>query len=78
MLYGAPGLRHRGDYSADTIDDTAFLGGVDRRIQSDDFRGGQATAFMGGINLDLRDAHTTQDEVVVEATAILGGVKIRN
>ena len=76
VAFGAPGLLHRSGNSPDRINDTAFFGGVEHRVQSSDFRGGEVTAIMGGVKLDLRDAETTRDEVTVEATALMGGVEI--
>jgi len=35
-----------------------------------------ALAIMGGVNLDLRDAEIAGDEIVIHATAIMGGVDI--
>ncbi len=41
---------------SDRVSAVAVLGGVDRRVLSSDFRGGDVTAFMGGGKLDLREA----------------------
>ena len=78
VAFAAPNILHRGslDDSPDTISDTAVLGGVDRRVQSDDFRGGYATAILGGVKLDLRDVQTTRDEVSVDLTSFMGGVEV--
>jgi len=50
---------------------------VRRRIESQEFEGGQATAICGGIELDLSKAATRKEEIVIEATAIFGGIDIR-
>src|SRR5207237_8385796 len=42
--------------SNSVVSATAILGGVERRISSQDFRGGDVTAIMGGCNIDLRGA----------------------
>ena len=76
VAFGAPGLLHHADASPDTISDTALLGGVDRRVHSDDFRGGEATAILGGVKLDLRDVTTSRSEVTLDVTALLGGVEV--
>lgn len=60
-----------------TFDDTAFLGGIRRENGSSTFRGGRATAFMGGINLDFRDANMEGDEARIDISAVMGGVDIR-
>ena len=35
---------------------SAFLGSVERRVRSADFRGGSVSAFLGGVHLDLTGA----------------------
>lgn len=57
---------------------TAILGGVERRNNSQDFRGGDATAIMGGCEIDLRAASITNPhEPVLEVFALWGGIEIR-
>ena len=56
---------------------TAFLSGVERTYSSSNFRKGEAEAFMGGVEIDLRDAMIEGDEARLEITAIMGGIKIR-
>ena len=55
----------------------AFLGGVERRNRSADFRGGSASAFMGGVNLDLTGADMVGDRAVMHVSAMMGGIEIR-
>jgi predicted membrane protein len=62
--------------SDSTINTTAVLGGVKRNVCSKDFRGGELTAVMGGIDLDLRQAEI-KDEAVIEVVAVMGGVEIK-
>ena len=57
--------------------DTAFLGAIERRVDSSTFQQGEAAAFMGGIDLDFRDAIIEGDEARLDITAVMGGVKIR-
>jgi predicted membrane protein len=57
---------------------TAILGGFERRISSQDFRGGEATAIMGGCKIDLRRASiTAPHEPVIKVFALFGGIEIR-
>ena len=57
---------------------TAILGGFERRINSQDFRGGDATVFMGGGKIDLRRASITlPHEPVIKVFAMFGGIEIR-
>ena len=55
----------------------AFLGAVVRRNRSSDFRGGSASAFMGGVDLDLREADIADGRAVIHVFAMMGGVDIR-
>lgn len=56
---------------------SAFLGSVERRVRSADFRGGSASAFLGGVHLDLTGADVAGGEAVLHVSAFLGGVEIR-
>lgn len=62
----------------DTISVFALLGGSKTLVNSQDFRGGDATAILGGCEIDLRQAKLakTGESVVIDATAVLGGVEI--
>jgi predicted membrane protein len=65
-----------GDETAQ-FDDFALLGGVKRSISSPNFRGGSASAFMGGVDIDLSRATMEGDRVVVNVFAMMGGVILR-
>ena len=66
-----------GDRS-DRVSAVAVLGGVDRRVISTTFQGGDVTAFMGGGKLDLRDATMPPGaEAIVDVTTMMGGFEIR-
>lgn len=77
-------VRRRGD-GAETLGDAdstihafAMMSGVKRRTISTEFRGGDATAIMGGVDLDLRSAQVRAGEnVVIETFAMWGGVEIK-
>jgi predicted membrane protein len=58
------------------ISATAILGGMERRINTSDFRGGEVTAIMGGCQLDLRHA-SMQGEAVLNVFAMCGGIEIK-
>jgi predicted membrane protein len=60
-----------------TFSDSAFLGGIKRKYDSSAFRRGEAEAFLGGIDLDLRNATMQGDEATLDVTAVMGGVSIR-
>ena len=54
----------------------AVMGGVNRKIVSQEFRGAELTAFMGGGKLDLRDAGLAGGQAVVNVFAMMGGFEI--
>ena len=55
----------------------SLLGGSKRRWGKSVFRGAEMTAFMGGCELDLRDALMSTGELaVIDVFAIMGGVTI--
>ena len=58
------------------IDVTAIMGGVERRVASTDFRGGDVTAVMGGCDLDLRACGLLK-EATLDVFAFWGGITVR-
>lgn len=69
--------RPTGDGAADsTVSAVAVLSGVNRRVNSPAFRGGELTAFMGGCVIDLRHA-SIDGEAVIDVFAMWGGIEIR-
>jgi hypothetical protein len=77
---GAQRMRDRPDLAGADIDGvidvTAIMGGVERRIATSDFRGGDVTAVMGGCELDLR-ACSMVKEAALDVFAFWGGISIR-
>jgi predicted membrane protein len=61
----------------DRVNGFAIMGGVTRKSNSQTFRGGELTAIMGGCELDLREAHLAEGEVIIDVFALWGGVEIR-
>ena len=60
-----------------TVSAIAVLGGVERTCGSQDFRGGELTAFMGGCVVDLRKADMKVGEAVIQTFAFWGGIEIK-
>lgn len=54
----------------------ALMGGVVRRNRSEAFRGGDLSAMMGAVELDLREAQLDNGRAVVEVFAMWGGIEI--
>jgi predicted membrane protein len=63
--------------SRNSLNEFALFGGVERRITSQDFKGGVATAIFGGIEIDLRTAAIADDHAEININAIFGGCEIR-
>lgn len=64
------------DTGSQTVDVTAVLGGFERRVHTQDFRGGEVTAVMGGCALDLRSA-SMRGEATIHVFAFWGGVTLK-
>lgn len=60
----------------DTLSAAAVLGGISRGNNSKAFRGGELTAVMGGLEIDLRQARI-DGEAVLDVFAMWGGIDIR-
>jgi predicted membrane protein len=60
----------------DFVNELAFFGGVERRLNIKDFRGGNISAIFGGVELDFRSAEMAENEAVLELEAIFGGVEL--
>jgi predicted membrane protein len=58
------------------IDITAILGGVERRVATPDFRGGEISALLGGCELDLRECSIVK-EAVINVFTVCGGISIK-
>jgi hypothetical protein len=64
------------DEDPNVVDMTAILGGFDRHLNAPNFRGGEATAILGGCVLDLRESNL-EGEAVLNVLALMGGVDLK-
>lgn len=55
----------------------ALMSGVRRTITSQDFKGGDLTAIMGGCEVDLRHASISSGTAVLDLFALWGGIDIK-
>jgi len=60
-----------------TLNEAVVFGGLERRMTSQDFQGGDVTAIFGGVELDMTEASMQAKEATLAITAIFGGVEIR-
>jgi len=71
------------DLSADPSDagsvlkEFALMGGGERIVRSQDFRGGEVTAIMGGFQIDLRGAAIAGDTATIEVFTLFGGIEFK-
>ncbi len=61
--------------SEEVLDVTAVFGSIKKRLVSKTFRGGDITAFMGGVEIDLTQADM-QNTAVLDVSAVFGGIKL--
>lgn len=67
-----------GPLGAERLEAFALLGGVQRVSRSADFRGGNASATLGGCEIDLRQSSILDGETaVLDAMAFMGGVEVK-
>ena len=59
------------------VDATAVFSGCRRQPQGQPFKGGDATAIFGGIELDLRSAEPSPEPMVLDVFILFGGGEIR-
>jgi predicted membrane protein len=78
--FGRPGFRGMPDTVAsggtNTLNEYALFGGVERRVNVNNFRGGSITAIFGGVEVDFRSADIEGEEASIFVEAIFGGVEI--
>jgi len=60
-----------------TLSEAVVFGGLERRMSSQDFQGGDISAIFGGVDLDLTQANMVGNEATLSITAIFGGVELR-
>lgn len=63
--------------AASTLRAFALWSGATRKVVSEDFRGGEVTAIMGGHDIDLRPARISSGPAVIDVFVWWGGVDIR-
>jgi hypothetical protein len=71
-----PAMRSPLEDSNSIISATAVLGGLERRNNSADFKGGELTAVMGGCEIDLSKA-SIRNEATIDTFAFWGGIEVK-
>jgi len=63
-------------YSDNTIDDVAVFGGKERRISSQNFRGGNIVVLFGGLELFFDNARLSEGQTILNMVVMFGGAEI--
>jgi predicted membrane protein len=71
-----PPIEGTSTISNNVLKEGVVFGGINRKIQAQDFQGGKVEAVFGGVEIDLRGSATTKDEIHIEANAVFGGVEL--
>jgi hypothetical protein len=66
-----PGMNSGEDY----LDNVSIFGGTKKNIMSKNFKGGEATCFFGGLEINLMQADI-QGQIELDLTQIFGGCKL--
>ena len=67
--------RGRSDISSSYIDEVAIFSGIEKKVISEDFKGGKTTAICGGADIDLRNATLSPGDNVIDLFAMFGGTE---
>lgn len=62
---------------SDFINISTILGGGEYTFTNKNLKGGNVSAIMGGCEIDLRSAEMEGDSMLLETTAIMGGIGVR-
>jgi predicted membrane protein len=65
-----------GDDSSEVFRLAAIMGGKDFTSDASNLQSGSAIAVMGGLEIDLREAHLDPGAARLDITAVMGGVEV--
>jgi predicted membrane protein len=74
---GGAGLPPGSTGNPNVLHEVNVFGGVERRVDSQEFEGGQVVSVFGGVEIDMRGAATKRDEIHIELNSVFGGVDLR-
>jgi hypothetical protein len=70
------GMRGHGETAEGVLRVDAFMSTVSRAVSSQQFRGGDVAAIMGGIEIDMRGARMADATARLEANLVMGGLTL--
>jgi predicted membrane protein len=62
---------------ADDISGSTIFGGINKKVNSKQFKGGNLSALFGGIEMDLRECILDEAGAVIDVSTIFGGTELR-
>lgn len=65
-----------GAVAADTLDIKQVFSGSSRKVESQDFRGGQVEVVFGSAEVDLRSARLAGGQAVLSLSAVFGSIEV--
>lgn len=75
---GEPSINSsRNTHTSDQIDESAIFSGIEKYIESQNFRGGKVTSIFGSCELDLTRCKLAPGENILEITTLFGGTELR-
>lgn len=60
----------------DSLDEVVIFSGIERKIMSNNFKGGKMVMIFGGGTLDLGQSTSELEKIKLEVVAIFGGLKL--
>ena len=76
ILRGYTRRNQEEENSPDFINLSFILGGGDHKYTSQKIAGGRVTAIMGGGTIDLRQANSDKEEIVLDCFVMWGGIEV--
>jgi len=74
--YGQHHNQKADEVDMDYLDDISILGGGNKVIQSQNFKGGRITAIFGGSEFDFKGSQISQEGCVIDVFTMFGGSKL--
>lgn len=71
------GISNSNNVDNDYMDISVILGGGEYKFTNKQLKGGSVSVILGGCDLDFRNAEMEKEEMVLEASTILGGIDLR-
>lgn len=72
-----PSINTKSESTDSKISQVLVFSGINRKIKSDDFSGGEVVAIFGGGDVDLSQVKTTSKTIKLSLVAVFGGLKIK-